>query len=102
MNEDLLKVPQLCAIFFKLLILISDWEPEALIRSPQMLPCFFRCVDTALDNVFGTERTRGALEIIHNLAKERNGTEGFERPQQIREHLQSLTPVLDKLEYLII
>jgi hypothetical protein len=69
MSEDLLKVPQLCTSFFRLLIFISDIAPGALIQvSEQMLNGVFGCVQMALDNVFGIERVRSALEIVTNLS----------------------------------
>lgn len=69
MTEELLKVPQLCASFFRLLLFVSDIAPEAMVQvTPQMLTDFLRCVDAAMDNLFGMERLRSSLEIITNLA----------------------------------
>uniref|UniRef100_A0A914HYN3 Exportin-4 n=1 Tax=Globodera rostochiensis TaxID=31243 RepID=A0A914HYN3_GLORO len=69
MTEELLKVPQLCASFFRLLIFISDVAIEAIVQSsPQILANLLRCVNAALDNVFGIDRVRSALEIVNGLA----------------------------------
>jgi len=69
MSEDLLKIPLLCTSFFRLLIFISDIAPEAIVQvSEQMLNGFLGCVQSALDNTFGIERVRSALEIVNNFA----------------------------------
>lgn len=69
MNEDLLKIPLICTSFFRLLIYISDTAPEAIVLvSEQMLTGFLECVQLALDNTFGIERVRSALEIVNSFA----------------------------------
>lgn len=96
MSEDLLKVPQLCASFFRLLIFISDIAPIALAQvSDQMLFDFMQCVQLALDNVFGVERVRSALEIITNLTTQCSKDLQARKPtnQFLVENLLRLMPV---------
>ena len=68
MNETLLKIPELCAAFFRLLLFISDFESEIIFRfSEQTLSNILCCISLALDNEFGLEKVKIALEIVNNI-----------------------------------
>lgn len=68
MTEDMLKIPTLCNVFFRLICFICDLAPNVMMEiSKQMFNSFLQCLDLALDNQFGPERIKSALEIIHNL-----------------------------------
>lgn len=68
MNEELLKIPTLCNIFFRLLCFVCDLAPNVMMQiSEQMLNAFVQCLNLALDNQFGSDRVKSALEIINNM-----------------------------------
>lgn len=68
MTEDILKIPTVCYVFFRLLCFVCDTAPNVMMQiSKQMLSTFIQCLDLALDNQFGPDRVKSALEIIHNL-----------------------------------
>jgi len=71
MSEGMLKIPDLCSSFFRLLLFVSDLSPEILVQvSKQTLLDFLRCVNLALMNEFGVERLKSALEIVNNIASQ--------------------------------
>ena len=67
LNETLLKIPELCEAFFKLLssASISDFDSESI--SEQTLSNILCCISLALDNEFGLERVKDALVILKNI-----------------------------------
>ena len=67
LNETLLKIPELCEAFFKLLgsASISDFDSESI--SEQTLSNILCCISLALDNEFGLERVKDALVILNNI-----------------------------------
>ena len=68
MNETLLKMPELCEAFFKLLHSISNSVFVSEIISKQTLSHILCCISLALDNEFGLERVKDALNIVNNIA----------------------------------
>jgi hypothetical protein len=71
MNEALLKVPDLCTSLFRFLLFVSDLASDILFQvREQTIMDLLRCVNLALDNEFGFERKKVALEVVTNLASQ--------------------------------
>jgi hypothetical protein len=71
MNEALLKVPDLCTSLFRFLLFVSDLASDILFQvREQTILDLLRCVNLALDNEFGFERMKVALEVVTNLASQ--------------------------------
>ncbi|KAL1506178.1 hypothetical protein ABEB36_005586 [Hypothenemus hampei] len=68
MTIELLKFPNLCAQFYRLLVLINDIYPEKIAGLPEdMMTNLLRCIELGLTN-FGSDIVQACLDFIQGMA----------------------------------
>lgn len=68
MTLELLKFPNLCAHFYRLLVLINDIYPEKIAALPHdMMVSLLRSIELGLTN-FGTDIVQACLDFVQGKA----------------------------------
>ncbi|CAG9772928.1 unnamed protein product [Ceutorhynchus assimilis] len=68
MTLELLKFPNLCTQFYRLLVLVNDIYPEKIVSLPEDMMCqLLRSIEVGLTN-FGTDTVQTCLDFIQGMA----------------------------------